>query len=219
MRRSVAAKKPRPCAQRFTATLGKQGYRLLEKAELAAFQEVEPKRGERRADTRKNGETELLVSFEADSYVGDPTYRSGVRFRWFARRPYRAPQPKLGEALAALPGWMKVKYLDEKFFTLLADEPIAWLGSGRNLSIKFARPAADKLVGGWNRLGFEYRNEDSFPDGSAENVVSILRYHPREFEDFGRWQEPVFWLRGAAKQERADQDQAAAAASQPKGAA
>lgn len=159
-------------SKRFAAALAKQGYRPLTKSELEAFLKTQAQPTERRAVYRRQtGETELLASFEATDYTGSSTYHSGVRFTWLARRQFKDPQPFLSEVFRVFPAWIKAKYLDEKFFAALADEPVAALTSGRDITISFARPISDKVVRALEQTGFEYQREASpGRDGSLQKT-------------------------------------------------
>ncbi len=174
----ASGEKKEAAMQRFVAELEKQGYRPLSQVERKTFKQ-EFELAETAVHNRKVGDTELLVSFAANSYIGSSDYFSGLRYTWFSRRAYRAPRPTLAEALAALPEWMKAKYLDEQFFTAMADEPIDSLTSGRDFCLKFAQPVthkrAAKLIGALEKSGFEYQSESSpHPDGSVQK--SWYRY-------------------------------------------
>lgn len=168
--------------RRFAAALVKQGYHALDQAESEAFQKAnEPQRGNQRAVyMRQRGDTEHLVSFRASPHTGSAIIHSGLGFTWFVRAPHRAAQPKLAEALAVLPAWMKVKYLDEKFYTLLADEPIAGLTSGNDFAIKFAKPINDKLIAALEQTGFEYQRELS-PDPKGNTQKTWFRFADTTF--------------------------------------
>ena len=158
-----------PARQRFLAMLTKQGYRPADTNERNALALTTPlisKEGD--LLIRQVGETELIVSFGALPYSGSDTFLSGVRFTWLARCPSRAPDT-LTEAFDALPAWMKVKHLDDQFYSSIADEPVTSLASGGDLWIKFARPVTDKLVKALEQNGFEYDCELSpKQDGSTQ---------------------------------------------------
>lgn len=148
-------------SQIFSAALGKSGYQLLKDEERKAFLAGPESRFQtRRAVVRRQaGETELFVSFEAMPYTGSSTYRSGVQFSWLARRPFPGNPPTLAEALAALPQSMKAPFLDEKFYSALADEPVQALSSQAGFGVEFARPISAKIVAALEKTGFEYQSE------------------------------------------------------------
>jgi hypothetical protein len=151
------------CRQKFVEMLAKQGYLPLEKEQVAAFEEKWTARvGDQHGiQIRKNGETEILVSFEVLPAVGSRLNRSMVNFTWFARSSFQAAKPKLADAIAVLPAWMKATYLDDKFYSLLGSESIDGMTSGRNISISFTQPIQDKLVAALEQTGFDFSKEHS----------------------------------------------------------
>lgn len=166
---------------RFTKALKERGYRSLTKAELTAW---EKEGGQAVTEwggvyVRKSGGSELLAWFEAADYTGSSTYLSGVRYRWQVRRPYRGT-PKLAEALAVLPAWMKAKYLGDKFYGALADQPITSLSAGKGVGIGFAQPITEKLVAVLEQNGFDYYRENSpGRDGTVQKTWN--RYSDNTF--------------------------------------
>jgi hypothetical protein len=122
---------------------------------------------------RVSGSTELRVSFESQSYIGSKTFHSGLRFEWYARRPWRLPPPTLSETLAVLPPWIKPKYLNETFFTAMANEPILQLQSGHGFSFQLANPVVEQLIKALEQAGFEYDREHSLrADGGVQKSWS-----------------------------------------------
>jgi hypothetical protein len=161
--------------QRFADHLRTQGYRPLDKAGQEAFlkRDGDPRDDQREVWMRVSGSTELLVSFESESYIGSKTFHSGLLFEWYARRPWRLPPPTLSETFAVLPPWMKPKYLNETFFTAMANEPILQLQSGHGFSFQLANPVVEQLIKALEQAGFEYDREHSLrADGGVQKSWS-----------------------------------------------
>jgi len=160
--------------QRFATELAKRGYQSVSPQERETFGEkFIANRGE--VQSRKQGETELFVWFDALPYTG--AHLTGAASKWVVRCPYRLPPPRLAEALGALPDWTKVTYLNESFFSALADEPILAISSDPNIkyghafSIFFVNPVRQKLVDALEASGFKYQQEQSpHRDGGTQKT-------------------------------------------------